>query len=77
MRDLAELERLVLDAHERDDRPALIALYAEAGEVMEAAGKLDAACFVRTQAYVLALESGERETAERMHRALARYGREE
>lgn len=66
----------MLEAHERDDRAALIALYAEAGEILERTGRVDAASFVRTQAYVLALEAGDRATATRMHAALVRCGRE-
>lgn len=76
MRELAELEALVLAAHARGDRAALIALYAEAGDLLEAEWRVDPACFVRTQAYVLALEAGDRATAARMHAALVRHGRE-
>ncbi len=76
MRELAELEALLLAAHARGDRAALVACYSEAGDLLESAGQIDAACFVRTQAYVLALEAGDRATAARMYAVLVRHGRE-
>lgn len=47
------LQDRLLDAHARDDRAALVALYTEAAD---GAGDLDAACFFLTHAYIFALE---------------------
>ena len=50
------LDDRLFDAHARDDRTGLIALYAEAAD---AADNVDAACFYLTHAYVFALEKGD------------------
>jgi len=50
------LDDQLLEAHEHDDRPALIALYLEAGKLAETE---DAAGFYLTHAYVFALEAGD------------------
>jgi hypothetical protein len=50
------LNDLLLEAHARDDRPALIALYLEAGNTAQAD---EAAGFYLTHAYVFALEAGD------------------
>ena len=52
---MADLARRLLDAHARDDRKALVALYEEAANC---ANDLDAACFYRTHAWVFALDAG-------------------
>jgi hypothetical protein len=70
---MTDLDQRLLEAHARDDRPALIRLYAEAGET---ANDLDAACFYLTHAYVFALEAGAPE-AGRLHARLKAAGREE
>lgn len=70
------LDARLLAAHAAGDRPALAALYREAGEMSERQGKIDAACFFFTHAYVFALELGLDE-AEDLHRRLLAHGREE
>ena len=50
---MSDLETLLLDAHGRDDRPALVTLYSEAADIAPDEG---AAGFFLTQAYVYALE---------------------
>ena len=50
------LDDRLFDAHARDDRTGLIALYAEAAD---AADNVDAACFYLTHAHVFALEKGD------------------
>jgi hypothetical protein len=52
---LAALDAALLAAHARDDRTALIGLYAEAAKISAAA----AAAFYLTHAYVFALEAGD------------------
>ena len=51
-------------------------LYAEAGDLAEAAGEIDAACFFLTHAYVFALATGAAE-AGALHARLLAHGREE
>lgn len=70
---LDELDARLLDAHARDDRRALIALYAEAGR--RAPGE-EARGFYLTHAYVFALEAGDPRAAE-LHATLVAMGREE
>ncbi len=53
---MTALHDRLLDAHARDDRTGLIALYAEAADT---ANDVDAACFFLTHAYVFALEKGD------------------
>jgi hypothetical protein len=53
---MTPLHDRLLDAHARDDRAALVALYTEAAD---AARNLDAACFYLTHAYIYALEKGD------------------
>lgn len=52
---MADLARRLLDAHARDDRTALVALYEEAAN---GANDLGAACFYLTHAWVFALDVG-------------------
>ena len=52
---MSALDTRLLDAHARDDRQALIALYEEAAEV---ANREEARGFYLTHAYVYALEAG-------------------
>ena len=72
----ATLEAAILAAHAAGDEPALARLYAGAADAAEAAGEVDAACFLLTQAYVLALSSGAPE-AGALHARLLAHGREE
>jgi hypothetical protein len=52
---MTPLETRLLDAHEREDKPALVALYTEAAD---AAAEEVAKGFYLTHAYVFALEVG-------------------
>lgn len=70
---MSDLDQRLLAAHARDDRQALIRLYAEAGDI---APDIDAACFYLTHAYVFALEAGAPEAAD-LHARLRAAGREE
>jgi hypothetical protein len=66
------LDDQLLLAHARDDRSALVGLYARAAEV---ANDRDAACFYLTHAYVFALEKGD-PRAQVLHAQLKAEGRE-
>ncbi|NSY39342.1 hypothetical protein [Leisingera sp. ANG59] len=55
---LTELNQELLAAHEQGDLVKLVALYKQAGELMEQQGDLNAACFYLTHAFVFALEAG-------------------
>jgi hypothetical protein len=74
--DPSALDAALIDAHHRDDRDALVRLYASAGDLAEAAGDVDACCFYLTHAYVFALQEGAPE-ADGLHARLLAYGREE
>ena len=50
---MTSLQDRLLAAHDRDDRAALVTLYAEAADQ---AADTDAACFFLTHAYIFALE---------------------
>jgi hypothetical protein len=50
---MSDLDDRLLAAHARDDRRALVMLYAAAADQ---AGSVDAMCFFLTQAYVFGLE---------------------
>lgn len=62
------LQDRLLDAHARDDRAALVALYTAAAD---AAPDLDAACFYLTHAYIYALEKGDPAAEQLYHRLKA------
>lgn len=66
------LDTRLLDAHARDDRQALIALYEEAAEV---ANREEARGFYLTHAYIYALEAGA-PRARALHARLVSMGRE-
>ncbi|MEL6682483.1 MAG: hypothetical protein AAFQ09_07535 [Pseudomonadota bacterium] len=65
------LDEALLDAHARDDRAQLVALYTKAADQ---AATTDATCFFLTQAYVFALETGDPATPVLFNR-LKDYGR--
>ncbi|WP_170427266.1 hypothetical protein [Ruegeria arenilitoris] len=69
-----ELDRLLLDAHDRNDPADLIRFYTMAADEREAAQDIDAACFYLTHAFVFALESGAPE-ADMLNQRLVAYGR--
>jgi hypothetical protein len=66
----------LLAAHAAGDQRALVRLYARAGDLAEAAGEIDAACFFLTHAYVFALATGAPE-ADALRTRLLAHGREE
>jgi len=72
--DALALDQLLLDAHARDDRPALIRLYTLAADRHEVAGDVDAACFYLTHAFIFALEAGAPE-ADNLNARLVAHGR--
>ncbi len=72
----AALDASVLAAHAAGDQRDLARLYAQAGDLAEAAGEIDAACFYFTHAYVFALAAGAAE-ADALHARLLAHGREE
>ena len=72
---MPDLDDEIMQAHASDDRHRLCTLYLKAGTVKEAAGEIDAACFLFTQAYVYGLETGNEDRAKVQARLIA-YGRE-
>lgn len=74
--DLGALERVLLDAHSRDDRPALARHYAEAAQHAQRAGQPDREAFFLTHAYVFALSAGD-PACDALHARLKALGREE
>ncbi len=67
-----DLDARLLRAHERQDKPALVALYTRAAD---AAQTEDAAGFYLTHAYVFALDCGHPQT-KALHARLVAMGRE-
>ncbi len=55
-----DLDAAILAAHDADDKPRLISLYAQAADISEGV----AASFYLTHAYVFALETGDQRAAE-------------
>ena len=52
---MSDLNDIILEAHARDDRRALIGLYTQAADQ---ANDINTACFFLTYAYIYALEMG-------------------
>lgn len=73
---LGELDAALLEAHAAGDGARLVALYASAADMAEADGRIDAACFFLTQAYVFALDTDDG-AAPALHARLLAHGREE
>ena len=71
----AALDEALLKAHERNDKPALVTLYARASKLADASGDVDRACFFATHAMVYALEIGD-DCAAEMRDYLIHHGRE-
>ena len=71
----SSLDQQLLSAHEQNDYPALVTLYAKAADQQEQSGNIDAACFYLTHAYVFALQEGMAE-ARVLHQRLVSFGRE-
>lgn len=63
-------------ASKAGDEAALVALYLEEADRLEAQGDVDAACFYLTQAYVFALHLGDPRASD-LHARLMAHGREE
>ena len=61
---MSTLDARLLEAHERDDKPALVALYTEAADT---ASEEEAQAFYLTHAYVFALDIGAPETPSLRH----------
>ena len=68
---MSTLDTRLLEAHARDDKPALVALYTEAAEC---AAAIEAKAFYLTHAYVFALDIGATE-ATSLQRQLKELGR--
>lgn len=68
---MTTLQDRLLDAHNRDDRAALVGLYTQAAD---AAATVNAACFFLTHAYIFALEAGDR-AADHLYHRLKAHGR--
>lgn len=68
---MTDLDARLLDAHARDDRRALVELYAEAGRT---ANSVDASCFYFTHAYIFGLELNHPMTPQ-LHAELRRHDR--
>ena len=71
-----DVDALIIDAHRCGDNAALVTLCAHAADRAEADGDPDAADFFLTQAYVYALEAGDKRAGDLNARLKAR-GREE
>lgn len=69
---MTDLDARLLDAHHRDDRPALVTLYREAADAAE---DTNAEGFYLTHAYIFALELGHPEK-DVLHHRLKATGRE-
>jgi hypothetical protein len=74
--DKGALDKLLLDAHSRNDHKDLVRYYGLAADESEAKGDIDAACFYLTHAFVFALEAGTPE-ADALNARLAEHGRAE
>ena len=72
----AELEADIVRAHDTDDRHRLCTLYLKAGELLEADGDIDAACFLFTHAYVFGLDSGNQDDCRAARAKLVMHGRD-
>ena len=70
-----ELDVALCAAHARQDVPAMVTLYQQAGEDFLQQGDVDAGCFFLTHAYVYALDCGH-EAESQIRAVLVGYGRE-
>ncbi len=68
---MRDLDARLLAAHARDDRWALVQLYAEAADT---ANDIDRACFYLTHAYIFGLEMNHPGVSD-LHARLALHGR--
>jgi hypothetical protein len=74
--ELKSLDDTLVAAHAAQDKSMLVSLYRQAGDQMLDLGKVDAACFYLTHAYIFALDTGD-PSADTIHQILVDYGREE
>lgn len=74
-RAVTVLDEQIRASHRRGDLTALARDYAEGGELFARTGRIDAACFYWTQAWILALDAGDAALETRTHARLARFGR--
>jgi hypothetical protein len=72
----SRLNDQVLQAHEQGDHATLVDVYDMLGREELAVNEITSACFLLTQAYVYALESGDPRATE-IHKILKSHGREE
>ena len=70
----ADIDAALLAAHDRDDKEALIGMYAQASEMAAAEGDIDRAAFFATHAWIFALEAGD-PRADRLGWTLAEWDR--
>jgi len=73
---LEHIDNALLVAHADGDKPALAALYKQAGQVCLADGNIEAGCFYLTHAYIFALDCGQPDARD-LHRILVSFGREQ
>jgi hypothetical protein len=73
--DRVSLDSDLLAAHALGDPGGLVTLYLKAGDLMDAEGDIDAACFYLTHAMVFAFEAGDARAGAIQHRLVA-HGRE-
>jgi len=74
-REAADLDARLLAAHSAGDWPALVALYTEAADMVQAGSDSEAECFYLTHAYVFALQVDATERIE-LNARLVALGRE-
>lgn len=74
-RAIAALDQGAQANHRRGDLGALARDYAAAGDLFARTGRIDAACFYWTQAWILALDAGDGALEASTHAHLARFGR--
>ena len=72
---IAALDRQIQADHRRGDLAALARDYAAGGDLYARTGRIDAACFYWTQAWILALDAGDASLEAETHAHLARFGR--
>jgi len=74
-RAIAALDEQIQANHRRGDIPALARDYAAAGDLFTRTGRIDAACFYWTQAWILALDAGDAALEARTRAHLVRFAR--
>jgi hypothetical protein len=72
---IATLDQQIRASHGRGDLAALARDYAAGGDLYARMGRIDAACFYWTQAWILALDAGDQRLEASTHAHLAHLGR--